>query len=223
MASQPVPVQQELMRRLHGTDIYAGFVPTFAVDLQGWNSRHPAFEAIITHCRPSVIIDVGVWKGGSTIHLAELLMRHSVPGVVIGVDTFLGSQEHWDRGSADFGLIPRRHGMPLLYEQFLSNLVRTGVSGHVIPVPQTSTSACALLHRAGVRAGLIHIDASHDYEDVLRDALTYWEILEPGGYLVGDDYHANWPSVVKAADEFAAQKRLPLGNHSPKWIVRKPV
>ena len=215
-------VQQELMRRIHGDDIYAGFVPTFAPDPQGWNSQHPAFEAIIAHARPHIIIDVGAWKGASTIHLAELLKRHAITGAVIAVDTFLGSLEHCDRESAEFGLIPHRHGMPLLYEQFLSNVVRTGVSDRVVPLPQTSTVACELLRRTGVRSSLIHIDASHEYEDVLRDVFSYWEILEPGGYLVGDDYHQNWPSVIKAADELAARKGVILANHSPKWIVRKP-
>ena len=89
--------------------------------------------------------------------------------------------------------------------------MRTGVSDRVVPLPQTSTVACELLRRAGVRSGLIHIDASHEYEDVLRDVFLYWEILEPGGYLVGDDYHQNWPSVIKAADELAARKGVVPG------------
>ena len=119
MPAHSDPVQQELMRRIHGDDIYAGFVPTFALDLQGWNSQHPAFEAIIAHARPSIIIDVGAWKGASTIHLAELLNRHSIAGAVVAVDTFLGSLEHCDRESVEFGLIPHRHGMPLLYTTVL--------------------------------------------------------------------------------------------------------
>ena len=107
------------MRRIHGTNIYNGFVPTFPEDRQGWNSEHTSFEEIIRGLRPLVVIDVGAWKGASTIYLADLMKRNGVAGTVIAVDTFLGSVEHWDRSSGFAGLIPHRFGMPLLYEQFL--------------------------------------------------------------------------------------------------------
>lgn len=214
--------RDDLMRRIHGTDIYAGYVPTLAEDLQGWNSKHQAFDEIIAELRPSIVIDVGVWKGGSTLYLADQLRQHDVAGSVIAVDTFLGSLEHIDAASDLFRLVPRRHGMPLLYEQFLSNVVRLGAQDRVVPLPQTSTTAALLLRAIGVQAGLIHIDASHEYAPVLQDARSYWEVLAPGGYMVGDDYDPFWPSVVKAADDFAAEKGVRLSHRAAKWIVRKP-
>ncbi len=76
MADQPGPTYIELMRRIQGTNIYAEFIPVLAEDRQGWNSDHPAFEEIIRNLRPDIVIDVGVWKGASTILLASLLKRH---------------------------------------------------------------------------------------------------------------------------------------------------
>jgi hypothetical protein len=35
----------------------------------------------------------------------------------------------------------------------------------------------------------------------MRDVRAYWELLEPGGYLVGDDYVAVWPDVIRVAHE----------------------
>lgn len=214
-------VHTDIMRRIHGTNIYAGFVPNFPEDRQGWNSEHRSFEEIIQGSRPNVVIDVGVWKGASTIYLAELLKRNAVKGAVIAIDTFLGSVEHWERVSGFAGLMPFRYGMPLLYEQFLSNVVRCGAQDRIVPLPLTSTAAGLLLRRIDVQAGLVHIDASHEYEDVLRDARTYWEILEPGGFLVGDDYSKDWPSVVAGAKKFAEEKNVRLMISAPKWIVRK--
>jgi hypothetical protein len=92
-----------------------------------------------------------------------------------------------------------------------------------VPFAQTSTTAALLLTRLRVQAGLIHIDASHEQEDVLRDARVYWEVLAPGGFLIGDDYNQDWPGVMKAADAFVAEKAVPLKLSPPKWIVRKPV
>ena len=154
--------------------------------------------------------------------MAELLRTNDVPGTVISVDTFLGSLEHWNRDSELFDMIQRRNGMPLLYDQFLSNIVRHGITGYVVPLPQTSTTAALLLRRLGIRAGLIHIDASHEYDDVVKDARLYWDILAPGGYLIGDDYHPYWPEVIRAADDFAGEKGVALSARDPKWIVRKP-
>ncbi|MEA2743279.1 MAG: hypothetical protein QOG73_4304 [Acetobacteraceae bacterium] len=223
MVEQTGSVHHEVMQRIHGSDVYAGFVPMFPEDRQGWNSQHPVFDQIIRAIRPGIVVDVGVWKGASTIYLAELMKSTGIAGTVIAVDTFLGSVEHWDRNSGFAALIPRRFGMPLLYDQFLSNVVRCGAQDRVVPLPQTSTTASLLLRRVGVQAGLIHIDASHEYEDVLRDARAYWDILLPGGFLVGDDYDQYWPGVVQAANQFATEKGLQLMTSTPKWIVRKPV
>jgi Methyltransferase domain len=223
VAEAASPIHADIMRRIHGTDVYSGFVPTFAEDRQGWNSEHGSFQEIIRGLRPSVVIDVGAWKGASTIYLAELLKLNTVQGTVIAVDTFLGSVEHWDRSSGFAGLVPHRFGMPLLYEQFLSNVVRCGAQDRIVPLALTSTAAGVLLHRLGIRAGLVHIDASHDYDDVLRDARVYWDVLTPGGFMVGDDYNQDWPDVIKAANQFAAEKVVPLMSSPPKWIVRKPL
>ena len=223
MAEPAISIYADIMRRIHGSNIYAGFVPTFADDRQGWNSQHPVFEEVIRKLRPNVVIDVGTWKGASTIYLADLLRQNALDGAVIAVDTFLGSVEHWDRSSGFTGLIPRRFGMPLLYEQFLSNVVRCGAHDRIVPLPLTSTGAGTLLHRIGIHAGLIHIDAAHDYEDVLRDARLYWEVLAPGGIMVGDDYSQDWPGVVKAANAFAAEKSVALATSAPKWIMQKPI
>ena len=199
-----------LMQRIHGEDIYQGFVPTLAADLQGWNSHHECFHEIIASTRPDTVIDVGVWKGASTIFLAEVLRENEIDGAVIGIDTFLGSPEHTDTNSSLYRLIPRQYGRPLLYEQFLANVVRNNVQGYVVPLPQSTDNAADVLLRCGVMAGLIHLDAAHDYASVLRDARTYWQFLTPGGYLVGDDYHSTWPGVMKAADEFAAEVDQPI-------------
>jgi hypothetical protein len=58
VADQPGPTYLELMRRIHGANIYAGFTPALAEDRQGWNSQHPAFNEIIRNARPDIVIDV---------------------------------------------------------------------------------------------------------------------------------------------------------------------
>jgi hypothetical protein len=92
----------------------------------------------------------------------------------------------------------------------------------VVPLPASAIAAAHLLARRGINAGLIHLDASREYAEVLRDAEAYWPLLEPGGFIVGDDYAPSWPGVVKAAGEFATKVGLELAVHAPKWFVHKP-
>ena len=110
----------------------------------------------------------------------------------------------------------------MLYEQFLTNVVRAGLQDVVVPLAQTTDNAATVLSGLGIRAGLVHLDAAHDQGSVARDAVAYWKLLGPGGWLIGDDYGKSWPGVVKAADEFAAKLGIPLEVVPPKWILRKP-
>jgi len=213
---------QALMRRLHGEDVFAGFTPDLPLDLQGWNSDHPAFVTVLEEVRPSLVLDLGVWKGASVVFLCDTMARLGLPGAVIAVDTFLGSPEHWNRERPDniFASLRLRHGMPGLYWQFLSNMAHRGLQDRVVPLAQTSENAAVILRRLKLTPELIHIDAAHEYEAVLRDARLYWSLLAPGGVLIGDDY--GWGKVGEAAEAFAAEVGQPLTVRAPKWILRKP-
>ncbi|MES2712936.1 MAG: class I SAM-dependent methyltransferase [Pseudomonadota bacterium] len=220
-------VSADIMSRLHGADIWDGLAALpEAVEVQGWNGNHPALArlALPSTARadsapgPSIIIDVGVWKGQSTIAMAAALRDAGVDGCVIAVDTFLGSAEHW--GWA--GMYGRHRGMPDLYATFLANVAAVGLQDYVVPMPQTASGAAAILRRLGIAATLVHIDGDHAYAAVLQDAKDFWPILAPGGHLVGDDYDPGWPGVVKAAGDFAAFVGRPLAIDAPKWIIQKP-
>jgi hypothetical protein len=213
-----------ISRKIFGEEVLTAYVPEFEEDLQGWNSTHPIFREIISTGAVRTIFDVGVWKGASTIGFADLLKRFEVDGVVVAIDTFLGSPEHWNRSREDkiFNSLRIQHGYPRLYRQFASNVKHRKCEGYVVPLPQTTENAAKILRNNGIRADLIHLDAAHEYEIVLRDALCYWSLLNPGGFLIGDDYHPTWPGVVNAANDFAHEVGLRLEVHEPKWLVRKP-
>lgn len=90
------------------------------------------------------MIDVGVWKGQSTIAMARAMKDEGIDGCVIAVDTFLGSAEHWDPAR---NLFTRSHGFPDIYGTFLANVHAAGVTGYVVPMPQTSANAAIVLRR----------------------------------------------------------------------------
>jgi FkbM family methyltransferase len=211
--------------KLFGDNVLAGYQPALPEDLQGWNSNHPVFRDLIASLKVKTILDVGVWKGGSTIELSSLLKEFNIDGAVIAIDTFLGSTEHWNRGRTDriFDSLLIGYGYPQLYWQFISNVKHRGCEEYVVPLPQTTENAIRILQMHGIRADLIHLDAAHEYEAVVRDALGFWDLLNPGGFLVGDDYHPSWPGVIRAATEFSTKVGVELALHEPKWVLQKPV
>lgn len=190
-------------------------------DLQGWNGRHPVFERLIEELRPTVIMDIGVWKGQSAIYMATALKQFDIDGAVIAIDTWLGSPEHWLGKARNMRPSLRiRNGHPTLYETFHQNVLKSGLEDYVVPFPQTSLNAAEILARRKISAQLIHIDAAHQTQRVLEDARAYWSLLDPGGALVGDDL--GWESVKAAADLFAEELGIPYEIQEPKWIIRKP-
>ncbi|MGH8142956.1 MAG: class I SAM-dependent methyltransferase [Steroidobacteraceae bacterium] len=211
--------QQRLMRLLYGHDVWTGFNPRHTSgEAEGWNGNHASLKRLASAAGTNIVVDVGVWKGQSTITLAQAMKKSRIDGCVIAVDTFLGSAEHW---KPEAPLFTRLHGMPDIFQTFLSNACSAGVKDYIVPMPQTSSTAASILQRLQISAAVVHIDAAHEYEEVLRDAAAYWQLLEQGGYLIGDDYHETWPGVVRAAGEFSARVGRPLTIEPPKWILQK--
>jgi hypothetical protein len=208
---------------IHSEDPFQGYTPEYDEDLQGWNSDSLAFDKAFERTGPKTIIDVGVWKGGSTLALARRLKDQAIDGVVIAVDTFLGSSEHWiPHQFGDYRKDLRiRHGSPQLYWQFLSNVARAGMQDYILPFQQTSSNAADILSELSITADLIHIDAGHDEKSVTDDLERYWPILKIQGTMVIDDYCDEWPSVVAAVDKFASSRRCSIETINPKSIIIK--
>lgn len=187
----------------HGADPFVGFANPLPPDLQGWNSDHRFLTEAIDHYRPAVAVEIGVWKGGSVITMARRMRDAGIDGVVIAVDTWLGSAEHWlDR---TFQATHRQHGYSLLYHQFISNVVTYGLQDYVLPLPLDSASAASVLGATRIRPTVLHVDGAHDTQSVVQDLTRWWPLILPGGTLIADDYDptgAVWPSVQCGVNYF---------------------
>lgn len=174
-------------------DIYhAG--ANYALDLQGWSSTSLVFERVIAGLKPKVLIEVGVWKGCSTVVMAQHCLNNTQDFEIVAIDTFLGCKGIW----FDCG-IPRILGKPILFDIFLSNICHLNLQKFITPFPMDSTNAALILQELGVRADLIYIDGSHDYTSVSQDLRSYLPLLRSGGILLGDD--ADHPPVNKAFND----------------------
>jgi len=143
--------------------------------VEGFLSRHEG--VLLWHLATSrvghgLIVEVGSWKGKSTIWLAS---GSKLAGneKVAAIDPHTGSQEHKER-----------YGLVFTYDEFISNMKKFGVSDWVVPIRETSRAAAE--NWAGdIR--LVFIDGSHGYEDVREDFQLWFKRLEFGGRLALHD------------------------------------
>lgn len=214
--------------QVHTKNPYAGFpLVDWPKDVTGWFSDEPVFDLLIHEVRPSLIVEVGTWKGKSAIHMAEALRRNALhQSRIFCVDTFLGSLEMWTRRDDPerYQALKCVNGFPTIYQQFLANVIHTGFEDMIIPFPNTSTIAADWFRDAGFMADLIYIDAGHGFAEVLTDMNCWWENLRPGGVLFGDDW-SSWPAVRRAVIKFLGQLEREYVEadvvHGNKWVIRK--
>lgn len=192
---------------------------TYPDDRHGWGSDGAIFRDLITRLRPELIIEVGTWKGGSALHMADICAELDLPTRILCIDTWLGAAEFWtDLSDPErYQSLKRVYGYPSVYYQFLSNVKRAGHEDRILAFPQTSLIAGRLLRSWGVSAAMVYIDGSHDYEDVFADMRVYWPLVCTGGVLFGDDY-GTWADVQRAADAFGC---VPVPNDRRYWIWQK--
>jgi cephalosporin hydroxylase len=186
----------------HGVDPFVGFPKgLIGIDTQGWNSDHPYLTDTITRNRPRTIVEVGVWKGASVITMAKQIRSCGTDGVIIAVDTWLGSSEHWLQPDWFEGM-SCQFGHPQIYHKFMANVIESGTENYVIPFPIDSINAASVLRERGISIDMIHIDGGHHYDTVTMDLKAWWPLLQPGGTFVGDDYCQEWSGVKSAIDDF---------------------
>ena len=209
----------------HGRDPFQGFPKAaYTIDKRGWNSQHSYLSSAIAELKPSLVIEVGVWKGGSTMTMARKMRELQLSSVVISVDTWLGSSEHWliPEQFVDLGF---ENGYPKLYHRFASNVISEGLQDYVVPLPLDSANAVLVCKQHDLRPDVLHIDAGHDYASVMSGLNAWWPLVPVGGALIADDYFPNgegWPEVLKAVNDFFARnEHKSFEAVSGKALIRK--
>lgn len=192
-------------------------------DLQGWNGDSQVFGNLIRTIKPKTVIEVGTWKGLSAINMGKHIQASNLDSTIYCVDTWLGAIEFWDwlASSAERNLL-LKNGYPQIYYQFLSNVVHTGLQDIILPFPNTSENGFRFFKSKNIKAELIYIDASHEEDDVYKDVKNYFQLLNDGGIMFGDDYNKSWPGVVNSVNRFANENGLTVEVHENNfWLIRK--
>ena len=190
-------------------------------DLQGWNGNNKIFNDLIDHLKPERIIEVGSWKGQSSINMGKIVNQLNLNTKIHCVDNCLGAVEFCTTYNNEERDLILKNGYPQIYYQFLSNVVHNDLQNIILPFPNTSENVYRYFKHNKITAKLIYIDASHEEDDVYKDITNYYELLEPGGVMFGDDY-ISWVGVKTAVDRFTKENNIELDIRNEwYWVINK--
>jgi hypothetical protein len=165
--------------------------------IDGWLSDHEAvflFRTSRNIKSSGEIVEIGSWKGKSTVCLAYGAAESGIPGSVWAVDPHRGQ------------LKGNKPGLTPTYRDFINNLKLAGVSGLVKPLVTTSSEA-AKDWKIPVR--YLFIDGIHDYSHTKEDYLLWKGFMKSGGLVAFHDCFCGEKGVWKAVDEvFLNPRRL---------------
>lgn len=154
------------------------------VDCLLFEGDFAALQQISASSPGGVIVNIGAFKGGSTLALALANPRVTV----LSVDTFAGVPED------------DLHGVELR-DEFLRNVA--GVPNVVCL--RCDSVAAARMVCTPVEA--VFVDGDHSYEGCRRDLVEWWPKVRSGGILCGHDCVESC-GVPQALDEFCAERGL---------------
>ena len=113
------------------------------------------------------------------------------------------------------------NGRATFFDDFMRNVVQHGVQDIILPFSITSVGAAEVLRECAFTPDLIYLDGDHTARGFRADLDLYWEILRPGGCLIGDDF--DWEAVQANVINFAYLQKIEFTSFSNKFRIRKPV
>lgn len=143
----------------------------------GWLSESEGFSLYNTARTikaGNAIVEVGSWKGKSTICLGNG-SRDGNRVKIFAIDPHIGSSEHQKM----FGKIDT-------FEEFKQNIIKAGIAEFVEPIRDTSENVAKSFDQ---RIEFVFIDGAHEYKFVKLDFKLWFPKVINGGILA---FHDSW-------------------------------
>lgn len=178
----------------------------FYQNIEGWAQETEQGELLKT-ILPLVknnghlkIAEIGVYQGRGTAIWNTILINENINYEYKAIDHFQGSTEH-DK-SIKYYEITVKNLKPILDK---------------IEIIKNESLLESLKYDNGY-FDIVYIDASHEYEYVIQDIISWLPKVKSGGIICGDDYIAGWPGVVKAVNKIFDGRINIVGNQ--QWWVK---
>ncbi len=136
----------------------------------------------------SAIVEIGSWKGKSTIWLGNG-SKNGNRAKVYAIDPHVVSHAH------------KFYGNLKPFEEFTRNIKEAEIEDTVVPIVQTSKMASISFHND---VGFLFIDGDHEYEAVKQDFQVWFPKLLNGGFIAFHDTVGSikYPGPMQVVKEF---------------------
>lgn len=184
-------------------------------NIQGWCNFYDLYSRIIDQMPDNfVFAEVGVWKGHSISYFTVEAVNRNKQGTIYAIDHWQGSAEH--HNPADPSYEPMLKDNPDgLFEHFKNNI--KSIEQYITILRNTSEEAANIISDQSLDA--VFVDASHTYEDVMKDLALWKPKVKHNGIFAGHDY--DWATVRQAVHDFAQNNNMTVIPTSRScWILR---
>jgi FkbM family methyltransferase len=179
----------------------------------GWCSLEKALSlaSIVIGLRPSVVVELGVWQGGSAIPIA-IALRSLGAGQLVAVDAWSAEASVRDQNDADaawWGETVGPDGHDRAYQSFMRRLRKHGITSESCVVQRECTADAVVPPTIDV----LHHDANKGPQ-VVRDIDRWAPAVRVGGLLILNDLAWQGAHVYRARDRAIALgfvELFPLG------------
>ena len=180
-------------------------------------------ESVLDVVKPNFWFELGSMLGGSAIRVADAVKARRGSTQIVCVDPFTGDVNMWaweqdQKRKKEWQFLRLEHGRPTIYDRFLANVVAAGHADIILPIAATSIVGIKLMHRLMWEKRLfaspdvIYLDSAHEPDETFLELQNCWNLLKPGGILMGDDWL--WDAVRNDVLKFASTIEINQENRS---------
>ena len=140
-----------------------------------------------------LVVEIGSWMGGSSVKLAEGIIKYKNGARLYCVDPF---KEFCD----DLEVVRKGRDIRKIFDKNMK-----GYLHHVVEMYSVDASD----EFEDESIDFIFIDGDHTYEGVKSDIEAWYPRIVTGGVMCGHDFGAKYPGVGKAVKEIFKEFSLP--------------
>jgi len=123
-------------------------------------------------------LEIGSWAGCSAVTIAETIKKSAIGGMLYCIDVWRGTDEN-------IKITKGKVSASAIFNLFKHNVKYSGVENYIIPIQMTSDEFAE--KEKDTQFDFIYIDGDHKYTQAKKDFINYFNILEIGGIMCGDD------------------------------------
>ena len=169
--------------------------------IEGWFNHQNAYKYLLDNMPPKgTFVELGAWMGKSTSFLCDNAKEQEI----YVIDTWKGSENELD----SYHSAAKSQDILAIFMENMGSRKYNAIQGESLMVAKTFEDESL---------DVVFIDLTHTYEAVKADIAAWAPKVKKGGFIAGDDYHPNWPEVMKAVDE-VYPNRIVIDD---AWIVQK--